>query len=106
MESFRHIMILRAAREACWGACALEIDGMATSRGETQVATASYIESMLGELHGMSTKIDAGFLSYLLEMAVDEAARVANTKPESAINRPHTLSAEDLADLYMNGNLD
>ncbi len=79
---------------------------MATSRGETQVATASYIESMLIELRSMSTKIDAGILTYLLEMAIDEAGQVSNPHPDNAIKLPHPMNAEELANLYMSGEMD
>ena len=81
---------------------------MATSKTHTPNGTASYIEQMLNDLRAMSSRVDAHFLTYLIEMAMIEANRLSTeTKPVSdarAFDRD--MRAEQLAQQYLAGELD
>lgn len=85
---------------------------MTTLSGERQIATASYIADLLTELRTMGQQINADFLVYLIEMAIHEAESVKNgcmspgRKSTPIQNMPKSLSAEQLASLYMTGKLE
>jgi len=81
---------------------------MATSSATTPASSAAYIEHMVGELRLMSIKMDATFLSYLLEMAMIEASDIASGKvvilPES--DDVNDMDPEELARRYFSNELD
>ncbi len=85
---------------------------MATKSGGTQAATASYIENMLIELRTMGQQIECDFLVYLLEMSAMEASAIAKgvgstgRTQSRVVEKPKTVSADELATLFMAGELD
>jgi len=85
---------------------------MATTTGMTRASCASYIENMLIELRTMGQKNDCDFLVYLLEMATIEASDIASGKGTAprketrVIEKPEPIGAEELASLFMAGELD
>ena len=78
---------------------------MAGTKANTVIATASYIEHMLGDLREMSLRADATFLSYLIEMAMIEASDIASGKihPDNA-GHPKSCDTE-IQRLYMNDEI-
>ena len=85
---------------------------MATTAGTTRAATAHYIEGMLIELRTIGQNIDSDFLVYLLEMAAIEASDIASGKGTGArqetivVDKRKTVGADELASLFMAGELD
>ena len=80
---------------------------MAQVNAPTPGATASYIEHMLEELRVLSNKINAPFLSYLLEMAIMEAHELAEGRVIPADGEMHTsVTPEELARKYLADELD
>ena len=85
---------------------------MATKSGQTRTATALYMEEMLRELRTMGQQMDCDFLVYLLEMAAMEASDIANgagSKSRQAsyvVDKPQTLSAEELSQKFFEGAYD
>ena len=78
---------------------------MARANATSNTSTASYIESMLGELRSMSERIDEQFLSYLIEMAMMEANHIANRPLHSANGEGFHRSTNEIQKLYMNDEL-
>lgn len=83
-----------------------------SSYDERHAATASYIEDLLTELRTMGQNINADFLVYLIEMAIHEANTIKKGsmtpgRARTPINQMQkSLSAEQLASLYMTGKID
>ena len=81
---------------------------MATSKAHTPNSTASYIEQMLNDLRAMSSRVDAHFLTYLIEMAMIEANRLSTESQSKVVGTSHDKHqrAEQLAQQYLAGELD
>ncbi len=83
-----------------------------SSAGMTRIASAGYIENMLVELRTIGQNYDLDFLVYLLEMATIEASDIANGKGTAprietkVFKKPQPIGAEEMASLFMAGELD
>ena len=79
--------------------------GAETEPDRRNTASAAHIELTLGELLDASNSINAGFLSYLIDMARIEAASLADEKqsPGAHVQRVHEKRIEKL---YMSDRLD
>ena len=83
---------------------------MTLSSGGRRVATASYMEELIGELAMMGKNIECDFLVFLLEMAQQEARNIVRENPTPG--RPgmrgsrldgenRGLSADELAAMFL-----
>ena len=83
---------------------------MTEELGRKRVATASYMEELLGELAIMGRNIDCDFLVFLLQMAQQEAKNIVRENPtpgrpgmsQSSLERENRgLSADELAAMFL-----
>lgn len=78
--------------------------------GRKRLATASYMEELIGELATMGRNIDCDFLVFLLEMAQQEAKNIVRENPtpgrpgmerSSLDGENRGLTADELAALFL-----